>query len=103
MSATRRRVIAVLILAALAVATMLILNRPDPGHEFFTEYRELYPGTPASAEAAFVAKADQLCDAGMPLSWWETWPKSPSNRDLWNLTIAHVCPEYAGHLVSVAP
>lgn len=99
----KRTLFAVAAVALVALAAALILTRPDPGHDMFTAYRDLYPGTPASAEAAFVAKADQLCDAGMPLTWWETWPQSPSNRDLWNLTIAHMCPEYAGHVVSVAP
>ncbi|GEN78717.1 hypothetical protein [Actinotalea fermentans] len=104
MSTTRRRVIAVLILAALAVAAVLLLTRPDPGHEFFAEYRDLYPGTPTLAEAAFVAKAEQICDAGAPASWWDAWDNgAPARADLWNLAIAHVCPEYAGHVVSVAP
>lgn len=89
------------IVAAAVVAVALL--RPDPAGAFWADYTDAYPGTPDTARAAFVAKARQLCDAGMPLPWWETWPQSPANVDLWNLSIAHLCPQYAGHVVSVAP
>ncbi len=104
MGTTRRRVIAVLILTALAVAAVLILTRPDRGQAMFTAYRDVYPGTPASAEAAFVAKAEQICDAGAPASWWATWDNGAHARaDFWNLAIEHMCPQYAAHMVTTAP
>lgn len=95
-----RRGIAVLILAALAVAVVLVLTRPDPGHEFFAEYRDMYPGTPASAEAAFIATAERICEAGAPGSWWDAWDNgAPARADLWNLAIEHMCPGLSEHMV----
>jgi len=94
----------VAVVAALTYAAITLTLEPSPSDRFWTAYTELYPGTPVSERAEFVAKAEQVCRAGAPKSWWAAWDNgNPARRDLWNLTITHVCPEYTAHRVSVAP
>lgn len=97
----KRKLLTFAALTIVALAAVLILTRPDPGHDMFTAYRDIYPGTPASAEAVFIAKAEQICHAGAPASWWATWDNgAPARADLWNLAIEHMCPQYAAHMVT---
>ncbi len=88
------------LLAALAVAVAaVVLTRPNPAADFWTAYTALYPGTPASERAEFVATAEHLCEAGAPESWWLAWDNgNPARRDLWNISITHLCPEWADQI-----
>jgi len=100
MTATTRRGVAalVVILAALALAAVL-LTRPNPGRAYMADLHELYPGVAVDG-AANVAKAEQVCDAGAPDSWWYgAWDNGTQVRvDLWNLSIAYFCPEHAAQM-----
>jgi len=88
--------------AALTYWTLTLVLEPSPADRFWTAYTELYPGTPATERADFVAKAEQVCQAGAPTSWWAAWDNgNPARRDLWNLTITHLCPEHEAHRVPV--
>lgn len=94
----RPAILATVATVALALLTVLLL-RPDPGREYMADLRELYPGVTVDG-AANVAKAQQVCDAGAPDSWWYgAWDNGTQVRvDLWNLSIEHFCPDLAAQM-----
>ena len=100
----KRTLIAAAVLALVVLAAVLML-RPDPGRAYMADLRELYPGLSIDG-AVNVAKAQQVCDAGAPDSWWDgAWDNGTQVRvDLWNLSILHFCPDLAAQMrPAVAP
>lgn len=98
----KRKLLTLAALGLVALAAVLIPARPDPGHDMFTAYRDPYPGTPASAEAACRRGRPALRrpDAAHVVADVAAVAVQPRPS---NLPIAHVFHEYAGHVVSVAP
>ena len=99
MTTTTRRAVLVLLILSVALLAAVLLLRPDPGREYMADLRELYPGVAVDG-AANVAKAEQVCDAGAPDSWWNgAWDNGSQVRvDLWNLSIEHFCPDLAAQM-----
>ena len=94
----KHRLIVAAALALVALAAVLLL-RPNPGRDYMADLRELYPGVSVDG-AANVAKAEQVCQAGAPDSWWYgAWDNGTQVRvDLWNLSIEHFCPDLAAQM-----